>query len=1169
MRLILMVLLSVAGVRCYAQFSAGVQGTVQDASSAVIPAASITLVNTATQVAQAATTNDAGMFRINSLPPGSYTVKAEKAGFETKALSFNVGTGELRNVQITMTVGTTATNVIVTTQAPLVDTSDSRSQLTLSSQELESLPNSNLSPLAALSLAPGVTGGASGSNYSPQNFTTISAGGRGQNGNSITLDGISVTDSTRPGVVNLTPNLDAVQEIAIQPNTYSVQSSSSSIQIAMTTKSGTDNYHGSASAYYQYQGLNARGEYGIPQPIAVPKNHTTNLSFTFGGPVPKVKQLFFFAAYNPFLQISPASTSTTTIVSPAFIKTYMTNGGNPSPVVRQMLQAYNQPSSTFVLLDQSSPANFRTAAQAFNNGSCPASGFLGPNYFNVGCGVIVNQLGLLNANGTTNAKQYSIRVDKNFTSNRIYVSFFRSTLHSTTPSVLPASATFADNYQYALQGTYTHTFSSNLLNDVTAGITRAQGLYNRGNYYFNPNIAITGFGNNGNGGFSYGKSGGQNGNYVILNERYRDLLTYIHGAHSITVGGEIAHTTDPFISPTTKGIPSFTFNNPLNAANGLPDGESGLNYNFVTGAPQPFQYNFATTIFAIFAEDSWKASRRLTLNYGIRYDNYGNPYPIVANGPVVTNTTLSTIRLSGTGSFQSQIADASLVPGDHAFAQRMNWNFSPRAGFAYDLLGNGRTVIRGGFGLYRDWFNLGNATNKAAGNLPISFQPTFTSGVTAVQPLFSVGTGNVYPFGYTYPTIPSQSLDSHGGIPGTFPSVGSADRNLKSPSTLNWNFGMEKQFFSALTASVEYRGSHSYNQIYGGATQGGDQPNVDTNLYNGDTISHPVFRNGGWNKGAQLRLNPSFGQILYSFNGARGNYQGVTVGVRGRFGRRGFLSASYTHGHANDNWSPYYNAYQADGSWNADRQYAPSPLDVRNRLSLAAAYQLPGLHRGWGFAQRLMSGFQISSTVRLETGTPFTVVNRNALNVIDTVSGTQLTSANYATELAAGNITYITPDNINSPNVQAAIKAGSLASSGISGDYLGDGNNTGIPNVNSYAQRRDRKTYKYKCAVALTGCSGSILASQFSAPAFRTQGAETFGQFRNPGFQNVDMSLQKETALWRETSLRLRIDFFNAFNRVNWNTLDNNWANYATTFGTTQSTNGAARVGQLSAKFTF
>lgn len=249
---------------CNAQFSAGLQGTVQDPSGSLVAGATITLTNTSTQVTQTTTTDDSGLFRINSFPPGNYTAKAEKPGFQTEVIDFGVGTGELRNLSFTLNVATVTANVVVTTQAPLVDTSDSRSQLTLNSQELESLPNSSLSPLTALDMTLGVTGTASGSNYSPQNYTTISASGRGENGNSVTLDGISVTDSTRPGVLNVTPNLDALQEIAVQPNTYSVQSSSSSIEIQMTTKSGTDQYHGSASEYFQYQGLNARGEYGPP-----------------------------------------------------------------------------------------------------------------------------------------------------------------------------------------------------------------------------------------------------------------------------------------------------------------------------------------------------------------------------------------------------------------------------------------------------------------------------------------------------------------------------------------------------------------------------------------------------------------------------------------------------------------------------------------------------------------------------------------------------------------------------------------------------------------------------------------------------------------------------------------------------------------------------------------
>ena len=1126
-------LLALASVNCHAQFSAGVQGSVQDPSGRRIIGARITLTDTATQVSQAAVSDQLGVFHFINIPPGTYTASAEKAGFATSAVSFTVGTSQLRNVPFTLRVGTATANVVVTTREPLLDTSDSRFQYTMTAPEIEALPNPGLSPLEDLDLAPGVNGEASGSNFSPQNFASISANGRGQNGNTISLDGISVTDSTRPGVVNVTPNIDALQEISIQANTYSVQSASSSIQIETTTKSGTDRYHGDASWYYDYQGLNARGEYGPPPSVPLAKYHTDNLSFDLGGPVPKVKQLFFFVAYNPYFATSPSSTSTVEITDPSFISTYMTNNGNPSPEVKQMLQSYNQPTSKFILLNQNDPANYETAAQAFNSGSCPSSGTLGPEYFNVSCNTVVNQYGLFNALGSTNAKQYSFRIDKAFKKDRAYVSFFRSTLDNTSPGVLPSAASFGNNYEYAVQGTCNYTFSPRLLNQATFGLTRAEGIFGEGDYYFNPTMSIKGMAT------GYGRGTFQDGDYIIFNAHYRDLLTLLHGTHSIVLGAQGDHSWDPTFFATAYGIPEYTFYSPYDAANNLPDVEGGLSYDYATGQPLPYQYAFATTTFAIFAGDTWKISQRLTINYGLRYENFGNPYSITANGAVVTHTILTNLQLSGTGSFQSAIQNASLVPVSNSFAHDLNWNFDPRIGLADDLFGNGKTVLRGGFGIYRDWVNLGNTTNQASTNPPNDYEPTFTRGVTSVTPVFSVGTSNTYPFGYTYPTISPEPLDSHGGIVGSFIGIGGVDRNLKSPTTLNWTAGIGHQVLRDVTVGFTYEGSHSYNQIYGGQSQGLDKIGFDVNVFNGDTIQNPQFNgNGTWRQGFETRLNPSFGSMQYVFNGARANYYGLTAEVKGRFSQHGFMVISYTHGNAWDDWSLGWAGWQPDGSWNEDHQYAPSNLDIRERGSAAFAYRLPGITQGWRALRSTTSGFQISGAVRLETGSPFTVVDFNSLNLIDTVPGVQLTSSNYTSELAAGHVTYITRDNLNSQNVQAAIAAGSLANTGISGDYLGSGANFAVPNVVSYTQNMSRGIFKYKCPVVDSGCAGSYQASQFAPPAFAgssgTQGNELLQRFREPGYEDVDIALEKDTHFWHEKDFRVRADFFNALNRVNW-----------------------------------
>src|ERR1700691_3741473 len=297
----------------YAQFTGGVQGTVQDAKGAVIPRATVTLIAVNTGVTQKDLSNANGVYRFASLAPGDYTVSTSAEGFSSATVSFNLATDQTRDVPLVLTVERASSTITVTTQAPLLDTSDSRSEQTLDTAALEDLPLQGRNPTNVLTLAPGGTGlggqnspgSSTSTNFAPENWVNASANGRGANGNEYVVDGMDVTSSIRPGVINLTPNADAVQEISVQTNTYTVDyGRASSIQTVMTSKSGSNQFHGFASDYYQSQQLTTRGEFGVPQPTKLNPYHVSNMSFTVGGPVIPHKEFFFFAGYEPYLSLA-------------------------------------------------------------------------------------------------------------------------------------------------------------------------------------------------------------------------------------------------------------------------------------------------------------------------------------------------------------------------------------------------------------------------------------------------------------------------------------------------------------------------------------------------------------------------------------------------------------------------------------------------------------------------------------------------------------------------------------------------------------------------------------------------------------------------------------------------------------------------------------------------
>ena len=250
----------------------------------------------------------------------------------------------MRDVPLTLSVEKVASTVTVTTAAPLIDTSDSRFEQTLDTQALADLPLPGRNATNVITIAPGVTGtggqnspgSSTSTNFAPENWVNASASGQGATGNQYIVDGMDVTSTIRPGVLNLTPNSDVLQEVSVQINTYSVDyGRAASIQTAMTTKSGTNQFHGLASEYYQYQNLAARGEFGVPQPTPVNPYHVNNMSFAVGGPVIPHKEFFFFVGYEPYLSLASNGTSLDGFEDPAFV-TFAAGAAPSSPEVALM-----------------------------------------------------------------------------------------------------------------------------------------------------------------------------------------------------------------------------------------------------------------------------------------------------------------------------------------------------------------------------------------------------------------------------------------------------------------------------------------------------------------------------------------------------------------------------------------------------------------------------------------------------------------------------------------------------------------------------------------------------------------------------------------------------------------------------------------------------------------
>ncbi len=1091
----------------HAQFSGNLQGSVSDSSGAAIPNATVTLVNVDTKVTQKATADSQGVYRIASLAPGNYQVTGGAPGFGTVSTPFVLSTDETRNVPIVLTVGQTSTSVEVTAEQPLLDTSESRNQLTLDTQALQDLPLAARNPLALITLAPGVTGlGASTeTTFNPENGVDASANGRGANANLYVVDGLDVTSSIRPGVVNLTPNADSVQEASVQTNTYTVDfGRASSIQTVMTTRSGTESYHGFAGDYYSYQGLNAKGEFAAANTRLAPY-HVNNFSFGVGGPVIPHHGFFFFVGFEPYKALLSNATSLQSYEDPAFTAFAVATRPN-SPEI-QLLTKYPT-ALTFVNVQQ-------TAQQAFgvqnvaNNTGCAT-----PSTDNIPCATPVIDQGVFNSSSYNNSKQYDVRIDKYFNKDRVYGLFYRDTISNGGPSVRPGFDTTNNFYTFSLQGNETHTFSPRVLNEAFGGYNRIEGFSPSSGNFDVPTVNVTGLGVGFGSGFALG-------DYIQHSYHWRDVLTYNRGSHSLRVGYEGWHGDDIALFAAAYSQPNFQFNSLIDLINDNPYSENNLSYDPVSGQPKANNYGYSQTTGGAFVEDTWKANRKLTVNYGLRYDNFGNAYPSLAG------TGLSNFHLGSGANFAQQVASGVVTAQSHTFASDLNYVFSPRGGFAYAVGSDNKTVLHGGIGLFHDYFTLGNSENGLSANPPGFARPTFFNNGSTAKPVFGYGTQETFPLGYAYPAFQGQPLNAKGGIVGSQINIGGVDSNLKSPYTVNYNIAVDRQITPRVVLSLGYVGSVSNNLVAGGGNTSATSYGNDVNTFSGDLLQHlscvisGVAPNQTSNcTGVQTRLNTSFGVINYAYNAAHGNYNGLIASGRGRLGQKAFFTASYTLGHALDNWQNYPVGNPID------QFYASNPYDVRNRVSLGASYDLPGEHLTNQFARRFLGGFTLAGLSVLQSGSPFTAA---------TYAPFKAMLINPALPITTSNLTF-------APG---------------SGDFNADGDNFDFPNAASYAQKHGRSNYR----------TGVITAANFATPALGAEGNETPDQFRNPGYADLDFTVRKNTDITERIKLELRLDIFNVTNRVNLGGVQGDLSN--SSFGTSTGLSNNPRNMQIAGRINF
>jgi Carboxypeptidase regulatory-like domain/TonB dependent receptor len=1000
------VVLLLAVSSMWAQFTASIQGTVSDPSGAAVAQAKINLENLATHILATKTSDSDGGYRFVSLAPGTYKVSAEAQGFSKTETTVTLETSQNLSVPIGLKMGATPQSIEVTAETPLFNTAETRNEMTLQTRELGTLPLAGRNMLSLTTLAPGVSGlglaggpgvasgtpGSSVNNFSTETAVDVSANGQGTVANMWIIDGLDVTSSVRQGVLNLVPNPDVIQENSIQVNTYSSEyGHASGLQVAMTTKSGSDEFHGLASDYFNYQSWYAK--YSLPgSASSYSPFHSNNISGNIGGPIIPHHQFFFFFGIEALRSSQSTGNSTITFPDSQFASWAQTN--------------YPGTFGTKILTTYFPTKIVGTKVVSTANGVFPGTcGTAATNF--LPCATNMIDSGVFNSTNFLNGTQYFVRIDKYFKSDRIYGSFFRTLQNNRGPNVIPQFSTTNNYWQRALQVDWTHTFSPTTLNEAIFAQNRIEGKLGETGDFTIPGITVTGQS------VGYGVGFAQ-GDFIQHNYHWRDVLTHIHGAHVVKVGyeGWYGDDVEPFQGPWSH--PAFTFDNLLALAQDAPHTEGGVMYNPITGQQQLWSWDAASKTWGLFVEDTWKARQNLTLTLGFRFDDQGNPY---SKSP---STVFGNFYLGNGSTFDEQVANGYAQPTHNALL-RTPLAATPRLGAAWDVKGKGDWVLRGGFGMFSNWLTPANIQEEFRGNPPGLILPTFyASNAPGNQPVFVQGTSSTPPFGFQFPQLAGTALcprapclDTAGGIAGAGLAIGGITPTILSPTAYIWSGTVEHRLGSHFVAAVLYAGSHTANLVGNGNAGGIVSYGVDINQLPGDLIGTPAGS-------APTRLNPSFGQIAYTQNDRVGNFEAVTFDLRART-RRGFFDVSYTRSSSKDDAARY--PLPTD----PHQFYGPSPWDTPNRFSATFNYEQPGLHGGKGFVGHLTGGWGISGTSVYQTGCPFTVFTSAAFNQANYVAGANAQSTGTGDYLANG-------DNFSYPNVTGYAQAtarSALTSSGV------------------------------------------------------------------------------------------------------------------------------------------
>jgi hypothetical protein len=1053
-----------------AQGFGSIVGTVTDPSGAVIANAKITVTETGTGFVRVVTTDVEGHYVLTSLRPAQYDLKIEASGFRTYAQKgVTLLADQTLTLSATVQVGGQSETVTVTADAIQVDTSTPTLKQVIERERVQELPLNGRNAATLTLLAPGAvaapSGGADqGTTKTFPGAVTIAANGARQNMVSYSLDGGNYVDEYT-NVNQPFPNPDALQEFSVQTSNYSAEyGQNAGAVVNVVTRSGTNEFHGDAFEYVRNAVFNAR------QWQAATRDQLKRNQFggVFGGPIVH-DRTFFFASFQGTRLRNIGGTTTQTVPSAALRATAT------DPAIINLLKG-------IPVGDASNKVSYaRPDQQNFNE-------VLG-------------------------------KVDHSFSQkDRVSVRYFFN--HFSRNAVFdPANfLRYSDGSTIASQNTliqHTHVFSPTLLNSFRFSYARENATRGPAADAVNVNdlgVALP-FSSTTkaiqqirvNGAFNFGDN--PTASFIRNNFTWGDDVNWSLGKHDLRLGGVIERSRvdldNLFFQPA-----EFSFASLTDFLAGKLGDYSG-NLAFRQGAGE-FKNN-RNTFAGVYIQDNFRVSRRLTLNLGLRYEPFLPWHEIKGR---VQQFRLSDF-LAGVKSKVFPNAPAGVFfPGDagvpdDGVRSSLN-NFAPRIGFAYDVFGDGKTSLRGGFGIFYDTRLNGIINNRFVDQTPFSPQfilSTLTGAVrpgtfsdplcakAATQALMNCSpqTG-VYPFPAPFPPPTNSQFTLNQLILSWDPAT-----KYEVPTVYNWNLSVERQLPYSVLGRIAYVGSHSSHLT--------------------ETLNlNPAPAGGGNRRLNAIAGSPLFSDIQQDSQDVNSSYNSLQLSGERRMTGGLTVLGTYTFSKSIDDLPPAagvtgfdsYSARPWDDPLRHQFDRGPSEFDHTHRFSASYVWQLPTLSSSSGLVRNTLGGWQISGLVSAQTGRPITILS----GVNNSGTG-------------------IGQDRAN-----------------IVGPAYGSG----------------------ACAGNTKPCVDWLNIASFVNNPTGTFGNLGKGSLRFPGAFTWDMGFTKNFQFTERFKLQFRAEFFNIFNRVNFDesTATGNFAKLSSkgNFGALQQATDP-RIGQLALKLFF